>query len=79
MHVFISQKLLQQEKQNNEHSNSVMRKLLDQCELLRNRLQECNFNLVDEDKLIMDSKSSAAACDLQAYDNRISHLLSEVI
>ncbi|KAL1831505.1 hypothetical protein ACET3Z_001156 [Daucus carota] len=73
-----AEKLLQQEKQNNEHSNSVMRKLLDQCELLRNRLQECNFNLVDEDKLIMDSKSSAAACDLQAYDNRISHLLSEV-
>ncbi|KAL8116017.1 hypothetical protein AgCh_022490 [Apium graveolens] len=74
-----AEKLLQREKQNSEHANAVMRKLLNQCEFLRNKLQECAINLVDEDKLVMDSTSSAAAFDFLASDNHISDLLSKVI
>lgn len=77
--LFVFQKLFQQEKQNNEYANTAMRKLLHQCEVLHNRLQECNINLVDEDKLVINPSSSTTAFDLQTSDNRISLLLSEVV
>ncbi|KAK1394613.1 hypothetical protein POM88_013669 [Heracleum sosnowskyi] len=43
------------------------------------QVQECTIiNLVDEDKLVMGSTSSAVAFDLVASDNHISDLLSQV-
>ncbi|KAL8090044.1 PX domain-containing protein EREL2-like isoform X1 [Apium graveolens] len=73
-----AEKLLQQEKQNSEHANTAIRKLLHQYECLHSRLQECNINFVNEDKLVINPSSPAAAFDFQASDNRASLLLSEV-
>ncbi|KAL1827805.1 hypothetical protein ACET3Z_006217 [Daucus carota] len=73
-----TEKLLEQEKQNNEYSNTALRNLLHQCEFLHNRLQECNINLLDDDKLVIDPSSQTAAFDLQKSDSSISLLLSKV-
>ncbi|WOG87777.1 hypothetical protein DCAR_0207008 [Daucus carota subsp. sativus] len=73
-----TEKLLEQEKQNNEYSNTALRNLLHQCEFLHNRLQECNINLLDDDKLVIDPSSQTAASDLQKSDSSISLLLSKV-
>lgn len=75
-----AEKLLQQEKQNKEREKVARRKLLHECEILHNRLQECNMNLLNEaeDKLVMDSSSVQDALDLLAIsDNRIELLLAE--
>lgn len=76
-----AEKLLQQEKQKNENADTARRKLLHECEVLRSKLQvqECSINLLDEDKLVMDSSSLKGAFDLlKTSDDRISLLLSEV-
>lgn len=75
---FEAEELLQLEKQNSEYANTAIRKLLHQYECLHNRLQECNNNLVDEDKLVINPSSPTAAIDLQTSDNLVSLLLSEV-
>lgn len=62
-------------------SNSANEKLLHECEILRNRLQECsvNFLVEEEDKLIVDTSSPSDAIDLlTTSDNRIGLLLAEV-
>ncbi|KAJ7962835.1 Phox (PX) domain protein [Quillaja saponaria] len=68
------------EKQRLEHSNNANAKLLHECEILRNRLQECsvNFLVEEEDKLTVDSSSPSDALDLLATsDNRIGLLIAE--
>ncbi|KAA8541936.1 hypothetical protein F0562_023088 [Nyssa sinensis] len=71
---------LQKEKQRWEHANVANSKLLHECEILRNRLEECsvNFLIEEEDKLIMDTTSPSDAIDLlTTSDNRIGLLLAE--
>ncbi|KAK2978413.1 hypothetical protein RJ640_018154 [Escallonia rubra] len=71
-----AERLLEQEIQNRENSNSARRKLLHECEILRNRLQECSIN-VDEDKIVVGSTSVPDALDhLTSSDNQIG-LLAE--
>jgi hypothetical protein len=58
------------------------KKLLHECKILRDRLQECGVNLFseDEDKLIIENSSVDDALDLLATsDNRIGLLLAEVV
>ncbi|XP_034695390.1 PX domain-containing protein EREX-like [Vitis riparia] len=74
------ERVLQKEKQRREFVNSANTKLLHECEILRNRLQECsvNFLVEEEDKLIMDTSSPSDAIDLlTTSDNRIGLLLAE--
>lgn len=56
-------------------------KLLRECQILRNRLQECSVNFLaeEEDKFTVDSTSLSDALDLlTTSDNRIGLLLAEV-
>lgn len=64
-----------------EHANNANSKLLHECEILRNRLQECSVNFLseEEDKLDLDTSSPSDAIDLlTTSDNRIGLLLAEV-
>ncbi|XP_030951365.1 PX domain-containing protein EREL1 isoform X1 [Quercus lobata] len=75
-----AEKFIQQERQMREHAKASREKLLHECHILHNRLQECNTNLLadDEDNFVADSSSLADALDLLATsDNRIGLLLSE--
>ncbi|KAK6915063.1 hypothetical protein RJ641_020180 [Dillenia turbinata] len=77
-----SKKLLQNENLRKELVNTGNEKLLHECEILRNRLQECsvNFLIEEEDKLTMDTSSASDALDLlTTSDNRIGLLLAESI
>ncbi|XP_022721201.1 PX domain-containing protein EREX-like isoform X2 [Durio zibethinus] len=74
------ERVLQKEKQKMEHANAANTKLLHECNLLRDRLQECSVNFLseEEDKLIVDTSSPSDALDLlTTSDNRISLLLAE--
>ncbi|KAK9282341.1 hypothetical protein L1049_005257 [Liquidambar formosana] len=74
------ERVLQKEKQRREFANTANAKLLHECEILQNRLQECsvNFLVEEEDKLIMDTSSPSDAIDLlTTSDNRIGLLLAE--
>ncbi|OMP01401.1 hypothetical protein COLO4_11913 [Corchorus olitorius] len=74
------ERLLQKEKQRMEHANAANTKLLRECNLLRDRLQECSVNFLseEEDKLIVDTSSPSDALDLlTTSDNRIGLLLAE--
>lgn len=64
-----------------ESASAANAKLLHECEILRNRLQECSVNFLseEEDKLIVDTSSPSDAIDLLiTSDNRIGLLLAEV-
>uniref|UniRef100_A0A2P2JYI3 Uncharacterized protein n=1 Tax=Rhizophora mucronata TaxID=61149 RepID=A0A2P2JYI3_RHIMU len=72
--------VLQKEKQRMEHVTTANSKLLHECEILRNRLQECSvsFLIEEEDKLIVETSSPSDAIDiLTTSDNRIGLLLAE--
>ncbi|XP_059456234.1 PX domain-containing protein EREX isoform X3 [Corylus avellana] len=74
------ERLLQKEKQKMEQANTANSKLLHECGILRDRLQECsvNFLVEEEDKLTMDTSSPSDAIDLlTTSDNRIGLLLAE--
>ncbi|XWS16486.1 hypothetical protein CRYUN_Cryun34aG0092200 [Craigia yunnanensis] len=74
------ERVLQKEKQRMKHANAANTKLLHECNLLRDRLQECSVNFLseEEDKLIVDTSSPSDALDLlTTSDNRISLLLAE--
>ncbi|XWS19110.1 hypothetical protein CRYUN_Cryun32bG0103100 [Craigia yunnanensis] len=74
------ERVLQKEKQRMEHANAANTKLLHECNLLSDRLQECSVNFLseEEDKLIVDTSSPSDALDLLATsDNRIGLLLAE--
>ncbi|KAK9280523.1 hypothetical protein L1049_014215 [Liquidambar formosana] len=75
-----AERLLQQEKQRSEHAETSRRKLLHECGILRNRLQECNINFVteDDDKFNLNSSSLSDALHLlTTSDDRIGLLLAE--
>ncbi|WCJ40524.1 Phox (PX) domain-containing protein [Euphorbia peplus] len=74
------ERTLQKEKHRIQTVTTANTKLLHECEILRNRLQECsvNFLVEEEDKLIMDTSSPSDAIDLlTTSDNRIGLLLAE--
>lgn len=74
------ERVLLKEKQRMQLSDSANEKLLHECEILRNRLQECSVNFLteEEDKLILDTSSPSDAIDLlTTSDNRIGLLLAE--
>lgn len=75
------QKLIQHERQMREHEKTARKNLLNECNILRNRLQECHINLTtgDEHDLVVDSSSFTNALDLlTTSDDRIGLLLAEV-
>ncbi|CAL5355292.1 unnamed protein product [Camellia sinensis] len=76
-----AERLLQLEKECGKHAKTARQKLLHECEVLRNRLQECSINFLDEngDRLVVDSSSISDALDLLVTsDNQIGVLLAEV-
>ncbi|XP_042497996.1 PX domain-containing protein EREL1-like isoform X2 [Macadamia integrifolia] len=74
------EKTLGREKQGKEHAETANAKLLHECGILRNRLQECSVNFLaeGEDKFTVDSSSLSDALDILATsDNRIGLLVAE--
>ncbi|KAJ4798943.1 Phox (PX) domain-containing protein [Rhynchospora pubera] len=74
------QRALQIERQRWKDTSLSQKKLLHECKILRDRLQECGVNLFSEedDKLIIENSSVGDALDLLATsDNRIGLLLAE--
>lgn len=75
------QRVVQREKDREETAKAANEKLMHECDVLQNRLQECNvkFQIEDESKSIMESSSPSEAIDLLATsDNRIGLLIAEV-
>ncbi|KAI4329355.1 hypothetical protein L6164_021626 [Bauhinia variegata] len=74
-----AERALQKEKQRMELSNNANAKLLHECRILQQRLEECsvNFLIQEEDKLIVDTSPSDALDLLATSDNRIGLLLAE--
>ncbi|KAG4178911.1 hypothetical protein ERO13_A10G072900v2 [Gossypium hirsutum] len=74
------ERIMQKEKKRMEHANAANTKLLHECNLLWDRLQECSVNFLseEEDKLNVDTSSPSDALDLlTTSDNRIGLLLAE--
>ena len=64
-----------------EIDKTANKKLMRECEVLQNRLQECNvkFHIEEESELIMESSSPSEAMGLLATsDNRIGLLIAGV-
>lgn len=75
------QRLYEEERLANEQARASFMKLLHECQVLRQRFEECNINFINEneDDLVMDHVSCSDALDLlTTYDNQINFLLSEV-
>ncbi|XP_031129444.1 PX domain-containing protein EREL1-like [Ipomoea triloba] len=73
--------ILHEERQSREQTDSVNAKLLQQCMILRTRLEECsvNFQIDSENKLIMDTPTPSDPIDISVTsDNQIGLLLAEV-
>ncbi|XP_038985598.1 PX domain-containing protein EREL1 isoform X3 [Phoenix dactylifera] len=74
------ERVVHKEKQRWAHAESARKKLLNECGVLRDRLQECNVNFLSEseDRFTIDPSSLSGALDLLATsDNRIDGLLAE--
>ncbi|CAN6925839.1 unnamed protein product [Brassica oleracea] len=74
------ERVVQREKDREETAKAANEKLMHECDVLQNRLQECNvkFQIEDESKSIMESSSPSEAIDLLATsDNRIGLLIAE--
>ncbi|KAI4387072.1 hypothetical protein MLD38_004933 [Melastoma candidum] len=74
------ERALEKEKQKAEDTSATNGKLLRECKILRDRLEECsvNFLVEEEDELIVDTSSPSDAIDLlTTSDNRIGLLLAE--
>lgn len=74
------ERTLKKDKQRREQAKAARMKLLHECQILRNRLQECSVNFLaeEEDKFTVDSSSLSDALDLlTTSDNRIGLLLAE--
>ncbi|XP_010928331.1 PX domain-containing protein EREL1 isoform X1 [Elaeis guineensis] len=74
------ERVAHKEKQRWAHAKSARKKLLDECRVLRNRLQECSVNFLSEseDRFSINPSSLSDALDLLATsDNRIGLLLAE--
>ncbi|KAG4190414.1 hypothetical protein ERO13_A07G029000v2 [Gossypium hirsutum] len=77
----ISEVQLEHERQTSKRVRTAREKLLNECQLLRNRLLECNVNLSidDDENLIKDSSLVEEALDLlTTSDDKITVLLAEV-
>ncbi|KAJ8538420.1 hypothetical protein K7X08_014960 [Anisodus acutangulus] len=73
------ERLYEGERQANEQARTSFMKLLHECQVLRQRFEECNINLVNKDDLVMDHPSCSDALNfLTTYDNQINLLLAEV-
>lgn len=76
-----AERLYEEERLANEQARASFMKLLHECQVLRQRFEECNINFINEneDDLVMDHVSCSDALDLlTTYDNQINFLLSEV-
>ncbi|XP_008788831.2 PX domain-containing protein EREL1-like isoform X2 [Phoenix dactylifera] len=74
------ERVARKEKQRWAHAKSARKKLLDECRVLRNRLQDCSVNFLSEseDRFTINPSSLSDALDLLATsDNRIGLLLAE--
>ncbi|XP_052886538.1 PX domain-containing protein EREL1 isoform X5 [Gossypium arboreum] len=72
---------LEHERQTSKHVRTAREKLLNECQLLHNRLLECNVNLSidDDENVIKDSSLVEEALDLlTTSDDKITVLLAEV-
>ncbi|KAK8509336.1 hypothetical protein V6N13_062385 [Hibiscus sabdariffa] len=71
---------LEQERQIIKHVRNAREKLLNECQLLHNRLRECSVNFsTNDENLIKDSSSVEEALDLLTTDDdKITLLLAEV-
>lgn len=79
--VAFFQRILKEERQIRERANAANIKLLHECEIVRNRLEECSvsFLIEEENKLVLEASSPSDAIDiLSTSDNRIGLLLAEV-
>ncbi|XP_057958114.1 PX domain-containing protein EREL1 isoform X3 [Malania oleifera] len=75
-----AEKLLREETERREHAKSARRKLLHECRIFQNQLDECNINILAEegDKFFKDSSPPSEVFDLlTTSDNRIGYLLAE--
>ncbi|CAK7353736.1 unnamed protein product [Dovyalis caffra] len=72
------EKLLYEEREMKEREKITRKKLLNDCKILCDRLQECNVNLSSEDdKFILESSLADALDLLTTSDDQIGHLLAE--
>lgn len=62
-----------------EREKITRKKLLHDCRILYDQLQECNGNLSGEDNFIVNSSLGDALDLLTTSDDQISHLLAEVL
>jgi hypothetical protein len=74
------QKLLHEEREMKEHGKIARKKLLHDCRILCDQLQECNVNLLsEEDNFVVDFSLADALDLLTTSDDQIGHLLTEVL
>lgn len=81
MGAYCVQRDLEQEKQRHKDTNTNYVKLVHQCEVLQNRLNECSATLLveEEDKLTIDTSSPASAVEIfTTFDKQIGLLVTEV-
>ncbi|KAG5225262.1 phox domain-containing family protein [Salix suchowensis] len=72
------EKQLHKEREMEEHGKIARKKLLHDCRILCDRLQECNVNLLSEDDdFVMDISLADALDLLTTSDDQIVHLLTE--
>lgn len=77
-----TQRLYEEERLANDQARTSFMKLLHECQVLRQRFEECNINLINEneDDLVMDNPSCSDALNLlTACDNQINFLLTQVL
>ena len=78
---FLCQRVINREKQRSTRMRLSREKILHECRLLRERLQECSakFLAEEQDNFTIDPSSLSDALDLLATsDNRIRLLVAEV-
>lgn len=76
-----AERLYEEERLANDQARTSFMKLLHECQVLRQRFEECNINLINEneDDLVMDNPSCSDALNLlTACDNQINFLLTQV-
>jgi hypothetical protein len=81
VYVFLFQRVINREKQRSVRMKLSRQKVLHECRLLRERLQECSakFLAEEQDSFTIDPSSLPDALDLLATsDNRIRLLVAEV-
>ncbi|XP_034916439.1 PX domain-containing protein EREL1 isoform X1 [Populus alba] len=71
------EKLLYEEREMKEREKITRKKLLHDCRILYDQLQECNGSLSGEDNFIVNSSLGDALDLLTTSDDQISHLLAE--